>query len=644
MRTAIAVIFSLPLILTGCALNSSDAPTADAGLAIQGSVHGGQQPIVGAHIYLLAASAAGYGKASSSLLNSVPGSTTLDTSVGPTNGFYYVTSGTGGAFSISGDYSCTPNTQVYLYALGGNPGAGTNSAAGLMAVLGNCPSGANFSSVPFVSMNEASTVAAAYAFAGFATDATHVSSANTTLAKTGIKNAFANAANLVNLGSGNALTTTPAGNGIAPQATVYTVADILASCINSTGAITGPVNATACYTLFTSATSNGAANGTQPTDTATAALNIAHYPGSNLTALSTLITAQSPFSPTLTLPVNDFTVGLQFGGGGLNGPSFIAIDGSGNVWIANNGASSVTELASTGSPVSSSNGFTGGGLNAAVGIAIDLSGNAWIANDLLTGGSVIKLSGTDGSVLSGSGFTGGGLGVPYAIAIDGSGNVWVTNATSNSITELSASGSGAPLSPFTLGGLSQPQSIAIDGSGDIWTTNAGTRTVTELNNSGTAFPLSPFSAGLNSPSGLGIDGSGAAWISDAGGKSIVKLAKSGSPVSGSPFSGNLNQPTGVAIDGSGNVWTANEFGGSVTELSNSGAILSGANGYGFDGGSLDLPVAVAIDGSGNVWVGNSSGTGAAQETGSVTELIGAATPVVTPLSVGVKNNTLGTQP
>jgi hypothetical protein len=57
-----------------------------------------------------------------------------------------------------------------------------------------------------------------------------------------------------------------------------------------------------------------------------------------------------------------------------------------------------------------------------------------------------------------------------------------------------------------------------------------------------------------------------------------------------------------------------------------------------------LPVTVAIDGSGNVWIGNLSGSGAAQATGSITELIGAATPVVTPLSVGVKNNTLGARP
>jgi len=91
-----------------------------------------------------------------------------------------------------------------LYAPGGNPGSGVNSAAGLMAVLGNCPVAGNFASAtPYVVVNEVSTVAAAYAMAGFATDAVHVGSLGTVLAQTGISNAFANAGNLETLATGS---------------------------------------------------------------------------------------------------------------------------------------------------------------------------------------------------------------------------------------------------------------------------------------------------------------------------------------------------------------------------------------------------------------------------------------------------------
>jgi len=201
------LVCTVPVAITGCGGMAGFAPietgsSPDAGAALQGKVHGGQSPIVGAHVYLLAANTTGYGAASVSLLTAGTGRT-LDSSGGPTNGFYYVTTDANGDFSITGDYSCTANTQVYAYALGGNPGAGTNPAAGLMAALGNCPAADNFlTTAPYLFVNEVSTVAAAYAMAGFATDALHVSSSGTAAAKLGIANAFVNAAVLETLSTG----------------------------------------------------------------------------------------------------------------------------------------------------------------------------------------------------------------------------------------------------------------------------------------------------------------------------------------------------------------------------------------------------------------------------------------------------------
>jgi sugar lactone lactonase YvrE len=616
-------------------------------LAIQGVVHGGQSPIVGAQIYLLAANTGGYGAASTSLLNNVPGSTTLDTSTGPTHGFYYVTSGPGGIFSITNDYSCTANTQVYLYAMGGNPGLTPpttfNSAAGLLAVLGTCPGGTNafLGTIPHVVINEVSTVAAAYAFAGFATDALHVSSPGS--AQTGIQNAFANAANLASIGTGTALAIPPSDpNGTAPQATVYSIANILASCVGTDGTETGGVSPTPCYTLVTTALSGGA-TGTQPADTASAAINIAHNPGANVTALWGLISGTPAFGSGLTMQPNDFTLGLQFTSGGLNAPNAIAIDGSGNAWITNSGSTpnTVTKLASSGAAASGSP-YDVGGMDGLVGIAIDLNtpGNAWVANDLTAStGSVIELS-SSGTLVSPSPFT-VGLGTPAGIAIDGSGNAWITNSNNNTVAELTSAGTAHSGSPYSVGGLSTPTSIAIDNSGNAWITN--NNTVTELTPAGAAAIGSPFTGGLDSPSGIAIDHSNDAWVPNASSGSVSELKSSGTPASGSPFSGSFSNPGGVAIDGAGNVWVANLLGESVAELSNTGAILSGANGFGYTDGSVVEPDAIAIDSSGNVWIGNLGGNGAASN-GSITELVGAATPVVTPLAAAVKNGALGTQP
>jgi hypothetical protein len=76
--------------LQGCSMGdialSGPAPVAAA--HISGSVHGGQQPITNATIGLYAVGTAGYGSAAASLLTAG------------------VTSGAGGSFSVTGDYTC----------------------------------------------------------------------------------------------------------------------------------------------------------------------------------------------------------------------------------------------------------------------------------------------------------------------------------------------------------------------------------------------------------------------------------------------------------------------------------------------------------------------------------------------------------
>jgi len=318
-------------LLGGCGIGTTvpAAGTTYTGAVLQGKLYGGQQPIAGARVYLLAAGVGGYGGASVSLLNAAV--TGNADSVGA-----YVLTGPTGSFTISGDYTCTGGSQVYLYALGGNPGTGTNSAAATMALLGGCPAGGKFTNIPLVTMNEVSTVAAAYAVAGYATDALHISSSGTPLAKTGIANAFANATNLVDLGLGTSLATTPGGNGTVPQTEINTLADILASCVNTSNTSTGAASAS-CSALFALATSDGTSTGTQPAETATAAINIAHHPALNVSALYAMNGGTtSPFQPILAVPPNDWTVRLAFssGYGGTNDEQghSLAVDGSGNIW------------------------------------------------------------------------------------------------------------------------------------------------------------------------------------------------------------------------------------------------------------------------------------------------------------------------
>jgi hypothetical protein len=343
MRVPFAVlIFSGVLVFAGCARisnSNSSSTNSQPGVAISGRVHGGQNPISGAHVYLMAVNTTGYGgpgivassaNMSASLLTSGAGQDSLG---------YYVTTDSNGNFNITGDYAC-PSTWAnpYLYAVGGNSGSGTNSAITLVAPVDSCPGASEF-----ITVNEVSTIASVYAFAGFASDPTHVSSSGSALDATSTGNARNTILSLENANTGVANATTPGGNGTVPQSEIDTLANILAACVNSTGS-----GSTQCGTLF----SNAMNGGTQPADTATAAVNIAHNPGANISNLIGLQTPSSPFQPMLSAtPVpNDFTIAVFYTGGGMNDPLGLAIDNGGDVWATNTngGANSLSEFSPVG--------------------------------------------------------------------------------------------------------------------------------------------------------------------------------------------------------------------------------------------------------------------------------------------------------
>src|SRR5208337_3882533 len=126
------------------------------------------------------------------------------------------------------------------------------------------------------------------------------------LAASALDNATITIANLENPQTGMALATTPAGNGTVPQAEIDTLANILAACVNSTGPSSTP-----CTTLFDNAATTGFSP-VIPTDTATAAVNIAHNPGANIANLIALQGSSPPFVPFLsaTPTPNDFTIAI----------------------------------------------------------------------------------------------------------------------------------------------------------------------------------------------------------------------------------------------------------------------------------------------------------------------------------------------
>jgi hypothetical protein len=640
---SLAICLFGSLALTGCSLTPTAAPSPQSGLTIHGVAHGGQQAISGSHVYLYAAGTGGYGGASTSLLTSSVLTNNPGFSGQDTNNNYYVVTDSGGNFSIGSDYTCTTGQQVYIYLTGGDSGGGSNSAIGLLAALGSCPVAGNFATAtPFVTINEVTTVATAYSIAGFATDATDatdVSSSGTTLAATGIQNAFAETANLVNISTGHALATTASGTGTVPLSLLNTLANMLSGCVNTAG----PTSA-GCSILFSNMKSAGA-TGTAATDTATAAIYLAHNPYPGTTQIANLCGLQTPTAP-FTIPdlpcssgnyPSDFILEIKFPAPNtlINA---LAIDNAGNIWTYSDPALgsvtvSLNKMTSTGASVS---GFPVTIPAAPQSMAIDTSGNAWV-----THASKIYEYTSSGSSATGSPFA-TGLTVSYLFAFDGTGDIWIDdiNGSTPEVGELTSAGTAVTGSPFTGGGLNLPYRVAIDGSGNVWVTNSGSTTagITELTNAGAPIAGSPFAfSGI--PGCMAIDNANNVWLSTSSG--LSELTNAGALVSGSPFAAGAN-PGQIAIDGFGNIWTANPTvsstnGGSVTESNHAGVLLSESSGFGAD--NTISPSQLAIDASGNVWM---SSTASVNGGGSpvyselyIVEFVGAATPVVTPISANL---------
>jgi hypothetical protein len=587
--------------------NAPPAPTTTPGSAIAGNVHGGLEPVVGAHIYLFAANPAGYGAPSISMLNpSQPG-----VAADPIGN--YILTDANGSFSITGDYTCTSGQQVYLLALGGNPGLPSgqvNPALALMSAFGACPENQTSftSTIPYVSINEVTTVAAVYALTGFMTDATHVSSAATPGALQGIANAFRTVNNLVDLASGVARTQNVGGNGQVPQPEINSLANLLVTCINSDGGA-------GCSPLFANAPGP---SGAPPTDTIVAALNIAHNPAANPAALFTASLTSPVYQPTLTTAPADWTLALTFFADSMVAPYFPAIDSVGNLWVPSYANNSLAEFDPTGAVLSGNNGFTGGGLNLPYTIAIDSSDNPWVINFGPLNASTVSKFSTAGAALTSS---------PFACdtacffpAFDAAQNLWISGSERATVLRPD----GSVLQKFTT--PAYDSGIAVNSSGIGWTIGQP-RSLYRL---GLPATLSTTAESTTAASGtdltsVAIDSADNVWYASNKSNALGVSDKNGalvSPANGYT-GGGLKGPAQIAIDGSNRVWVANRDGNSLSAFTNTGVAISPPSGY--QAAGISNPRGLAIDASGNVWLTNFTYN-------SITEFIGLATPTATPIS------------
>ena len=586
--------------LTGCssaAVGSHTGTSGYEGQGFSGKALVGQQPLIGASVELYAAGTSGNGA----------------NGVGPLSNAL-ITDSTG-TFSVPAGYDCpSADSQIYLVARGGQPGSAAsadNDSIALLTALGACNEAASASPVV---INEVTTAAAVYALAQFLSAGGNLGASSTNTV--GLKNAVATAQALANISTGSSPAMTFAANGSSPAPKIDTLANLLNSCASATA------GGKACSGLF-SAT---ATPGEMPENTLDAALNLVRNPAQNVAALYALASSSSAFTPALAAQPSDWTLFINYKGGGMNYPTSVGVDGTGDIWVASY-SNAASEFSPLGAPLFAQ-GITGSGLGYSFGLAVDTNNNAWITNwpsPWAAGNTLSVFNSSGASVAGSSGYSTGAYTYPNGVAIDTDGSAWVADWGDSELTHLSSSGQELSGSPYSSSQLIDPVVAAIDAGHNVWVSNEGGTTVTRVTRDGSQFTSYDC---CNGPEGLAIDQSGNVWVPNFDGDSISEISSSGAVLSNGGYaSASLVDPDDIAIDGAGTVWICNYRSPSLTELAGStasvpGTVLSPAGGLGSDAGLLEA-YSLAIDASGNLWVSNKGSN-------TLTQFIGLAAPVRTP--------------
>ena len=265
---------------------------------------------------------------------------------------------------------------------------------------------------------------------------------------------------------------------------------------------------------------------------------------------------QGAFLPgTLSAPLD--------GSDAFSQPEGVAVDGGGNLYVADAENNAVYKMTLSGGVYSTPTVIAGNSLSFSYpeSVAVDGAGNLYVANVGWNGGDpsvVLFTLQPDGTYTQTS--LGTGWEYPSGVAVDGGGNVYVADNGSDSVVELTPS-NGAYTQKTVVSGLPNPWRIAVDTSGNVYVANNGedgsSGTVLKLKLAGSSYTQSKLGSGWSDPSGIAVDGNGNVYVADDGMGIVAKLTlqTNGSYTQSTLIpSSELDEQEGVALDGAGNLY------------------------------------------------------------------------------------------
>jgi trimeric autotransporter adhesin len=344
-------------------------------------------------------------------------------------------------------------------------------------------------------------------------------------------------------------------------------------------------------------------------------------------------------------------------------PHGLAVDGVGNIYVADAGNGRIRKIATTGIITTVAGGggssvdggpATSAQLGEPYGVAVDAKGNMFIG-----GYGVVKKVSPSGVITTVAGGGAGGVGSidAFGVAVDLSGNLYIADHLNQRVLKLPPNGTITTVAgngttgfsgdggPATNAQLDQPYAVAVDGTGDIFIADAYNGKVRKVSSQGVITTvagsqmsvepgdgvLATVGAGYIFARGVTLDSSGNLYIADGTRGRIRKVVPDGiiSTVAGNgqfddigPYSGDhgpatnaqLSLPAGIAADAAGNVYIADRVNNVIRRVTSGGIITTiagnGILGYSGDGGiataaELYPPYGVAVDASGNLYEADS---------------------------------------
>jgi hypothetical protein len=292
----------------------------------------------------------------------------------------------------------------------------------------------------------------------------------------------------------------------------------------------------------------------------------ARYGGITLTDSSGNILGSTLLSGTGNGPQVVFNAPLTSStlGGGFNEPDSVAVDGSGNVYVADGGHSAV-KMIPAGCTSSSCVTTRGGGFSYPEGVAVDGGGNIYVTDYYNGAVKVMANTCTASNCVT---TLGGGFYQPIGVAVDGSGNVYVADGGHSAVKMIPAGCTSSSCVTTLGGGFSYPEGVAVDGGGNVYVADYSNGAVKVMANTCTSSScVTALGGGFGNPAGVALDGSGNVYVADQTNSAVEVLANtcmSSSCVS--TLGSGFNNPYGVAVDGGGNVYVADTYNNAVKEM------------------------------------------------------------------------------